>query len=537
MCKTSRRPPVTTPLANQPSLTSSPTTSQRDPTSTVPSQPVSTGTPQTMPISTPQTPPLASRPSTSSAPRMERMKFPKFSGDIRDYKRFKELFNHCAVDLTEIECFFQLTESMTNPKEYNKIKGCINVERAWQVLDECYGDEDKVVDRLLKDLENLKPYENKGNINLPAMSRFVQTLQIFETQAETVGLSGELNSKIMLSQIKQKLPEDHRIAYYKSVRDDHTDDSLTGLVKWLYSQLLLLEKAKPISVDNASYVPTTQRRMSRSSNAATVNAGEWSQRSKINKFGVPKCALHINANTHFLKTCNKFRDLPMKEKYEIMRKNNICYRCGHNNCIAGKSPFDLNSCQFVAPCRIAACGSDSHFGAICPVAYGKKDSGYSSQLSSNAEPFRPISSSANASTITKEKRVKLQGTLPTVMGYLRCGNIRRLVRILLDGGSQTTLLRKGIFPRADQDVYQDHELSVVGGGKFTRKLRLLDCLIADVGGNWSHPLSVTEIDKPCADTPIVLQEQLQQHDHLRNVDIHAALQKPLMFFWALIIHI
>ncbi|PIK43785.1 hypothetical protein BSL78_19349 [Apostichopus japonicus] len=211
------------------------------------------------------------------------------------------------------------------------------------------------------------------------MSRFVQTLQIFETQAETVGLSGELNSKIMLSQIKQKLPEDHRIAYYKSVRDDHTDDSLTGLVKWLYSQLLLLEKAKPISVDNASYVPTTQRRMSRSSNAATVNAGEWSQRSKINKFGVPKCALHINANTHFLKTCNKFRDLPMKEKYEIMRKNNICYRCGHT-LHSWKSPFDLNSCQFVAPCRIAACGSDSHFGAICPVAYGKKDSGYSKSV-------------------------------------------------------------------------------------------------------------------------------------------------------------
>ena len=63
-----------------------------------------------------------------------------------------------------------------------------------------------VTGALLNDLDNLKPYESKGRTNLSAMDRFVQTLRTFETRAETVGLSGELNSKIMLSQIKQKLP-------------------------------------------------------------------------------------------------------------------------------------------------------------------------------------------------------------------------------------------------------------------------------------------------------------------------------------------
>ncbi|KAJ8039724.1 hypothetical protein HOLleu_13819 [Holothuria leucospilota] len=149
---------------------------------------------------------------------MERMKSPKFGRDIEDYKRFKKLFTHCLANLTEIECFYQLTDSMSHARERNKIKGCINIERAWQVLDDCYGANDKVVDRLLlQDLNNLPPYEHKGKTNLQEMDRFVQTLQTFETQAEDIGLSGELNSKIMLSQIKQKLPEEHRIAYYKSV--------------------------------------------------------------------------------------------------------------------------------------------------------------------------------------------------------------------------------------------------------------------------------------------------------------------------------
>lgn len=48
----------------------------------------------------------------------------------------------------------------------------------------------------------------------------------------------------MLSKIKQKLPEDHCIAYYKSVPDGHIDGSLTGFVKWFNGQQLPLQKAK-----------------------------------------------------------------------------------------------------------------------------------------------------------------------------------------------------------------------------------------------------------------------------------------------------
>ncbi|XP_038063017.1 uncharacterized protein LOC119733704 [Patiria miniata] len=207
---TSSNPTHTVPT--KPVSTGTVQAASSDPTHTVPTKPVSTGTVSAASSAALPTPPATSHP-TSSAPKMARMKFPTFSGNIRDYKRFKELFIHCSAGLTEIECFYQLTESMVNAKERNRVKGCINVTRAWQVLDEYYGDSDKIVDSLLRDLDNLKTYEIKGRVNLPAMSRFVQTLQIFETHAEAIGLSGELNSKIMLSQIKQKLPEEHRIAY------------------------------------------------------------------------------------------------------------------------------------------------------------------------------------------------------------------------------------------------------------------------------------------------------------------------------------
>lgn len=91
----------------------------------------------------------------------------------------------------------------------------------------------------------------------------------------------------MLTEIKQKLPEEHCIAYYKSIRDDNTDDTLTGLVKWLHSQLLLLEKAKHITVENSPRSPQTQRKTSRSSNAATSDGGEKVKGANLIQLNVP----------------------------------------------------------------------------------------------------------------------------------------------------------------------------------------------------------------------------------------------------------
>lgn len=469
--------------------------------------------------------PMSTTPSPAA--KMARMKFPVFSGDVRDYRRFKELFIHCTEGLSEIECHFQLTESMSRKYERDMVKSCINTQRAWEILDESFGDQDKVIDAILNDIDNLKTYEVKGKVNLTAMGHFVQTLQVFETQAEAIGLSGELNSKIMLNQIRQKLPEEHRIEYFKSIREHHTPDTLGGLVKWLYSHLLLLDKAKPSSKEKP-VVPFNQtEKTTRSSNGATSTSTNYQQQANKQQHK-PKCPLHRNSNTHYLKSCYHFRRLSLKEKYDVMRQNKICFRCGHNNCVAGESPYNLSLCQFVVPCKIQSCQSDQHFTAICPVIHGSNQQGTSNhQLNNDAEPFVPNNEPTKITTVVNNEKSKLQNVLPTVMGYLKCGNTRRLVRILLDSGSQATLVREGIFEQTDRDVYQDYDLSLVGGSKITRKLRLLDCMIEDINGNWSSPLRVTEINQPCGKAPIIRSDDLQDYNHLRDLDIHEAASETI----------
>ena len=62
--------------------------------------------------------------NNTSQTRMAKLKFPTFSGDLRDYKRFKELFSHFSRHLGAEVQLYQLVESMERNTEKRKIKAC-----------------------------------------------------------------------------------------------------------------------------------------------------------------------------------------------------------------------------------------------------------------------------------------------------------------------------------------------------------------------------------------------------------------------------
>ena len=64
--------------------------------------------------------------SPAPAAYMQKLKFPTFSGDIGNYKQFKELFIHFTKHLDQTERLYQLVESMQRPAERKKIKPCTN---------------------------------------------------------------------------------------------------------------------------------------------------------------------------------------------------------------------------------------------------------------------------------------------------------------------------------------------------------------------------------------------------------------------------
>ena len=344
-------------------------------------------------------------------------------------------------------------------------------------MDEAYGDDDRLLEILLNDLEQLNMYEvSKGKYDLKIMERFVESLQNFVSQVETVGMGKDLNGRMLLTQVRHKLPEEHRIQFLQSVSESKTNDSIQGLIQWLHKHLVLLQKVRaPEQQSNKpnKFIPKSSKSVSHS----TVSPGD--QQDKVNNNShtqknvmtrIPKCPLHPEMSSHFIKGCYKFRGLPQKEKFDIMNANQICHRCGHNNCVAGKPPYKQENCQFIANCQIPTCGMNTHFASICPCVYGLDGYRHSdrkliqlnsamipgecrvSNLDATATEFKPDQKHSTVGTLKTDNSVpegnRISCVLPTVMGYLIHGSKKKLVRILLDTGCQISLVREDIIPRS-----------------------------------------------------------------------------------------
>ena len=192
---------------------------------------------------------------------------------------------------------------MQRPAERNKIKPCTDYHRAWQILDEHYGDDDRLVDILLRDIENPNSYATKGRVNLAEMETFTESIQNFITQVEGINMTQDLNGRLLVTQIRRKLPEEHCLLFLQRDADGKSEDSVYGLAKWLNSHLILLKKINSQSecVKNSPFLPT-----SKSAGQSTVSPGV--RESKEND-ATPKCPIHTDMSNHFLKGCYKFRNL------------------------------------------------------------------------------------------------------------------------------------------------------------------------------------------------------------------------------------
>ena len=70
--------------------------------------------------------------------------------------------------------------------------------------------------------------------------------------------------------------------------------------------------------------------------------------------------------------------------------------------------------------------------------------------------------------------------LSTVMEYIRHVAEKTKVRILLDTGSQISLIREGIIPQSDTCHMQYFNLTTVGGDTVNHQLRVVKCTLGSL---------------------------------------------------------
>ena len=135
-------------------------------------------------------------------------------------------------------------------------------------------------------------------------------------------------------------------------------------------------------------------------------------------------------------------------------------------------------------------------------------------------------SESSSSDIEKDR---VMYALPTVMGYIHYGAKKSKVRILLETGSQISLIREGIIPQSDTCRMHKFDLTTVGDNTVNHQLRVIECTLESIDGTFNREVRLTEMKIPCGDAQIVTNSQLRHYPHIEDIDIVEAHNERIVW--------
>ena len=89
---------------------------------------------------------------------LQRMALPRFEGALEDYWEFREVF-HTLVANTypEPALYLHQLKAQITQEGKNMLRGVVDKEEAWSILDQHYGDQNAAVTSIISRLRFLKP--------------------------------------------------------------------------------------------------------------------------------------------------------------------------------------------------------------------------------------------------------------------------------------------------------------------------------------------------------------------------------------------
>ena len=102
------------------------------------------------------------------------------------------------------------------------------------------------------------------------MAKFTESIQNFITQVEDINMTQDLNSRLLVTQIRRKLPEEHCLLFLQRVADGKLEDLVYGSAKWINSHPILLKKVNS-QIDCVNHSPVLPA--SKSAGQSTVSPG------------------------------------------------------------------------------------------------------------------------------------------------------------------------------------------------------------------------------------------------------------------------
>ena len=152
---------------------------------------------------------------TSSSIKLEKIRFRQFTGDIRQYPKFKaDFMKHIQPLCNANEVAFVIKSHLSEEVNHDIENLGDNIEIIWTRLDRKYGDKCKLIDSIMAEIKRMPPCCDNDNAQI---LRFVHTIEKANSDLRSLGKSEELHNSTIVSMIEEKLSPVIRKEWTKTV--------------------------------------------------------------------------------------------------------------------------------------------------------------------------------------------------------------------------------------------------------------------------------------------------------------------------------
>ena len=355
---------------------------------------------------------VASPPSRSSSPsstptfKIEKLKLPKFKGDVREYNIFKTDFLRLSSSYSERDAI-TLLRSCLEGKPAENLRGVSDYQAAWKFLDAVYGDARFLADAVINDISSFRSLKEGED------SRFCELTQLILRSYNTlkdVGRATDIDNPQMLAVIEKKLHLDDKKAWFRHLNMlQNTEPSVSLLIDWMTGEMTARIRA-------TAPLRSSSNSSSSKPKAAVhhVKSSSSSSRPSFNKCWL--CA----SSTHWIDQCKKLISMTQPERLQKVKEGHACFSCLKK---AGRD-HRSSTCQRRRRCTESVDGQQCQY--------------YHHPLL-HSVPDKPESKDVGIACVTN-----MTSLLPVITCDMFGADTRRQGNVLLDSGAQISLVRQAV---------------------------------------------------------------------------------------------
>lgn len=360
-----------------------------------------------------------------------------------------------------------------------------NYDKAVEVLTSRFGREETLIELYTRDLIQLV-------VNKPkSISDLYDNLNSKLKALSSLGVTSDRYAAMLLPLVESSLPVDLLKVWERSRNENlgsrmslsvdasKLSDVLDSLIAFLEAEVLMNER-----------VETAQKALVNLDVRSSTRAGQATVGTFLSQVNTNvRCILC--SQEHVLQCCKDFLSMSVVERSNLVKRERLCFNCFRSN-HAYFSCRDRNRCS---RCQMR------HSELICDEMKPKSGTEGDPKFKQS-----PTVSSCIAAVVSR-KEVNLR----TVCGFVCLGKIKKLVRILLDPGSQRSYIKSDLIESYPHVAVEIISQGVFGGQYHpARPRKIYEIMLSSRDGGFKAPIRVLAEATICPDV-----EKINDHSILK----------------------